>query len=272
MVTLSHRRGLVKVAVPGATLHAQAFGAGEPVLLVHGFPFSSDMWVPVAERLAAAGRRALVPDLRGFGASSGTPASGMATYADDLARLLDGLDVRGPIPWVGFSMGGYVALEAWRRHADRIAALALVDTRATPDDEQARTGRRDTAEKVGQSGSVVVADAMLPKLLSPGALPLLRHAVHAAMAAAPPDGVRAALLAMASRADSTATLATIRVPTLVLVGKDDAITPVADSESMARLLPRARLAVLPDAGHLAPLEQPDAVAAELRAWLASLGA
>jgi pimeloyl-ACP methyl ester carboxylesterase len=255
------------ITVPGASLDVRTFGAGDPVLLVHGFPFSSAMWVPVAERLARSGFRALAPDLRGFGGSAGEPASGVTTYADDLVGVLDGLGARGAVPWVGFSMGGYVALEAWRRHAPRIGALALVDTRATPDDDEARAGRLATAAKVAKDGSVVVADAMLPKLFAPAAPEALRRATHAAMAAAPSAGVAAALHAMASRADSTATLPTIRVPTLVLVGKDDAITPVRDAEAMASAVAGATLVVVEGAGHLAPLEQPDAVAEHLVRWL-----
>ena len=116
-------------------------GAGTPVLLVHGFPFSGAMWTPVAKRLAAAGWRAIVPDLRGFGASVGTPVTSLGDHVDDLVRLLDSLGLRAPVAWVGFSMGGYIALEAWRRHPGRIGGLGLVDTRAGPDDEKGRAGR-----------------------------------------------------------------------------------------------------------------------------------
>ena len=258
----------MNIPVPGASLRVRDFGSGAPILLIHGFPFSSEMWIPVAERIAAEDRRVLVPDLRGFGGSTGEPAQGMGTYADDLAALLGGMGVRGAIPWVGFSMGGYVALEAWRRHAARISALALVDTRATPDDEKARAGRHETATKVDKAGSKVVADAMLAKLFAPAAPEKLRTSVHASMTAAPPAAVAAALRAMASRADSTATLATIRVPVLVLVGQDDAITPVKDSEQMAHAIPGATLAVVSGAGHLAPLEKPDEVVSHLSRWLA----
>jgi pimeloyl-ACP methyl ester carboxylesterase len=255
-------------SVAGASLHVREFGAGAPVLLVHGFPFSSEMWVPVAERIARKDVRAIVPDLRGFGASGGEPAKGMRTYADDLAALLTGMGIRGAIPWVGFSMGGYVALEAWRRHASRISALGLVDTRATPDDEKARAGRHDTAAKVEREGSRVVADAMLPKLFAAEAPDALRRSVHASMAAAAPQAVAAALRAMASREDSTVTLATVRGPALVLVGEEDAITPVKDAEQMVHGISGATLAVLSGAGHLAPLEKPDEVASHLSRWLA----
>ena len=255
------------IAVPGASLRARDLGSGAPVLLVHGFPFSSEMWMPVAERLARKGRRAIVPDLRGFGGSTGEPAQGIGTYAEDLAALLDGMGVRGAIPWVGFSMGGYVALEAWRRHPARISALALVDTRATPDDQKGRAGRRETAAKVEKAGSTVVADAMWPKLFASATPEALHRSVHARMTAAPSAAVAAGLRAMASRPDSTATLATIRVPTLVLVGQEDAITPVKDSEQLAHGIPRATLFVVPGAGHLAPLEQPEEVATRLLRWL-----
>ena len=204
-------------------------GHGAPILLIHGFPFSGAMWHPVAELLAREGRRVLLPDLRGFGASTGTPPTGLAGHADDLVAWLDALGLREPLPWVGFSMGGYVALEAWRRHPERIGRLGLVDTRAGPDDEAGRAGRLATALRVEREGSVVVADAMLPKLFASASSTELRVAAHTAMKASLPQGVAAALRAMAARADSRPTLATIRVPTAVVVGAEDAITPPAEA-------------------------------------------
>ncbi len=257
------------VATDGARLHVTVLGAGAPVLLVHGFPFASPMWEPVGRRLADAGHRVLIPDLRGFGRSRGEPATDVGTFAEDLLSLLDVLWVDGGLPWVGFSMGGYVTLEAWRRRPDRVGSLALVDTRAGADDASAREARTATALRVEKEGSLVVADAMLPKLFAAGASESLRLTAHAQMAAASPEAVAGALRAMAARPDSTPTLRTITVRTLVVVGADDAITPPRDAETLAKGIPGARLRVVKDAGHLTPLEQPIAVAEALLEFLAN---
>ena len=254
--------------VPGASLHVREFGAGAPVLLVHGFPFSSEMWVPVAERIARKDVRAIVPDLRGFGASSGEPAKGMRTYADDLAALLTGMGIRGAIPWVGFSMGGYVALEAWRRHASQ--DLGARPRRHARDPRRRKGARRPPrhggqGRAGGEPGRRGRDAAEAPRRRGTRGV---RQSVHASMAAAAPQAVAAALRAMASREDSTATLAAVRGPTLVLVGQEDAITPVKDAEQMAQGISGATLAVLAGAGHLAPLEKPDEVASHLSRWLA----
>lgn len=257
------------VSIEGARLHVAVAGTGSPVLLVHGFPFSSAMWEPVARRLVDGGHKVIVPDLRGFGRSTGAPVTSIGTFVDDLLRLLDTLWVTGALPWVGFSMGGYVALEAWRRRPDRIGALALVDTRAGADEAPARAAREATAVRVEREGSVIVADSMLSKLFSPAASTAQRQAAHGSMTAASPAAVAGALRAMAARPDSTPTLATINVRTLVVVGAHDTITPPSDAEVLSQGIPGARLRVVKDAGHLAPLEQPEAVAEALLEFLAN---
>lgn len=259
----------MEVAIEGARLHLAVLGEGAPVLLVHGFPFSSAMWEPVGRRLAEGGHKVLIPDLRGFGKSKGAPVSDLGTFVTDLLSLLDVLWVNGALPWVGFSMGGYVAFEAWRRRPDRIESLALVDTRAGADDPAARDGRLATALRVEREGSGVVADAMLPKLFAAATPPSQRQAVHAAMTDAAPAAVAGALRAMAARPDSTPTLHKISVRTLVIVGAEDAITPPREAEVLVGGIPDARLRVVRDAGHLAPLEQPAAVADALLEFLAN---
>lgn len=256
------------INVNGAQLSMAEYGAGSAVLLLHGFPFSGVMWEPVARLLAKLGKRVLVPDLRGFGASTGAPAAALRDHADDLVGLLDALGLHAPVPWIGFSMGGYIALETWRRHPGRIGRLGLVDTRAGPDDDSARAGRLATALRVETEGSAVVADAMLPKLFSPKTAAPQRASHYAAMQAALPLHVAAALRAMAGRADSRPLLATISVPTVVVVGADDVITPPAEAQALAKGIPRARLHVIAAAGHMAPVEQPDAVASALAELLA----
>lgn len=253
----------------GVALHHEAMGEGEPVLLLHGFPFTGALWRPVAERLGD-GWRCILPDLRGMGRSPAADAAGMDDHADDLARLLDALGETRPAAVAGMSMGGYVAFAFARRHPERVRALALVDTRAEPDTEEAARARLATAERVLREGSRVVADDMVGKLFAARAGEELRDRWHAVMAATPPRGVAAALRGMAARPDSLGTLRSLGRPVLVVVGAEDAVTPVESARRMAEAAPGARLETVAGAGHMAVVEQPDAVADALRGFLDSL--
>ncbi len=232
-------------------------GAGVPVLFVHGFPLDRRMWRHQQERLSRCQR--IVPDLRGVGASS-APAGGysMGRYADDLVTVLDAVAVRRAVV-CGLSMGGYVAFELVRRHADRLAGLILCDTRAEADSAEARGNRDALIGLAEREGVRAVGERFLPKLLAPTTFaqqPELVVDVREMMGRLSLPGVVGALRAMRDRPDSTALLPTIRVPTLVIVGEEDQVTPVAGVERMAAAIPGAGVVRIPAAGHLAPLEQP----------------
>jgi pimeloyl-ACP methyl ester carboxylesterase len=246
-------------------------GRGAPLLLVHGFPLDHRMWREQVAELS--GRfRVIAPDLRGFGAS---PAAGdtasMEQYADDLAALLDALDVREPVAFCGLSMGGYIAWQFWRRHAPRLARLILCDTRASADTPEAARNRLEMAQRVLDHGTAEVAPVMLPRLLAPGTQqqrPELVEWLRRQIDAVPPQAIAAAQRAMAARPDASAWLAGIKVPTLVVVGEHDAISTVAEMRGLAEAIPGATLLVVPAAGHLAPLENPAPVNRALAEFLA----
>lgn len=248
-------------------------GDGVPVLWVHGFPLTRDLWRPQVADLADCGRH-LVPDLRGFGETD-APAGvyTMDGYAEDLSGLLDALDVRQAVV-VGSSMGGYIALSFARLYPDRLLGLILADTRATADTAEAAKARRDNAAKTLREGTQAVVDGMFPKLLAPATLarnPDVAQAVREMLQAASPQGVAGALLGMADRADSTPYLKDITAPTLIIVGVEDAITPPKDSQQMAQAIPGSRLVELAQAGHLSNLEQPDAFNSAVRTFLRKAG-
>jgi 3-oxoadipate enol-lactonase len=253
-------------------LSVNVSGAGAPILFVHGFPFHGGMWDDQAAALSE--WQVVVPDLRGFGASgAGAPdAWTMDTFADDLARLIDALEL-GPVVLCGLSMGGYVAFAFWRRHRDLCRGLVLADTRAEADTEAGRAGRQEMAERVQAEGTAFVVDGMLPKLLSgytrrerPGVV----ERVRAMIDGTPADTIARAQRAMAARPDSTRDLGGIDVPVLVVAGEEDAIVPVEVTERMATRIPGARLELVPDAGHLAPMEDPAAFNRVLGGWLATM--
>lgn len=196
-----------------------------------------------------------MPDLPGFGQSR--PDGGALTIDDYAGMMLDLLDHRGidRAVFAGLSMGGYVCLAVARMAPERLRGLILIDTRETADTEEARKGRYDSIEKVRKSGVKPVVDAMLPKMLTGEAPREMRDRVREIMSSSTPEGVIAALGAMAKRPDSTGVLPRIRVPSLVLVGEQDTITPPVDAERMSKAIPGARLVRVADAAHLSNYEQ-----------------
>ena len=245
---------------------------GSPVvLLVHAFPLNRSMWDPQLGPLRARAR-VIAPDLRGFGASEAGPPGPltMDQHADDLAALLDHLGVREPVIYCGLSMGGYVGFAFWRRHRERVRALVLADTRATADSPEARQDRLAMAAKAEEAGSAQPAiEAMLPRLFSPSLRPEAtpRRQVEAMMAGTAARAVADGQRGLAARPDSLGLLPTLAVPALVLVGEHDVLTPPSEAERMAAALPNARLGVVPQAGHLSNLENPDAFTRALLAFV-----
>jgi pimeloyl-ACP methyl ester carboxylesterase len=260
---------MMRERVGGVDLYYRDTGEGEPVVFLHGYPLSGRLWDETVSELGD-GFRCIVPDLRGHGASEASERADMARYADDVAELLDALGETRPVVLVGLSMGGYVAFEFIRRHGDRVRALVLVDTRAGPDTLAAAEARRETAERVLQEGSGAVADEMAERLFASGAPRTLRSRWREIMAATPAGGVAAALRAMADRPDSLPTLEALRIPVLVVVGEEDAITPPAEAERMASAAAGAGLEVVAGAGHMTPVERPAEFGAILRHFLARL--
>lgn len=232
---------------------------GVPVLFIHAFPLNRTMWAPQVSAMVER-CRCIAADLRGFGESVRQPPYSMAQYADDLAGLLEQLHIP-KVVLVGCSMGGYVSFEFWRRYRDRVRAMVLVDTRATADSEEAMQRRRQQIELVRAEGSTALANAQIASMVGKTTRekqPDTYDAVHRMMAQAPVDGIAGALEAMMKRPDSTADLAQIDVPTLVVVGDEDAITPLKDARAMHEQIPGGLLQVIAQAGHLSCLERPAA--------------
>jgi pimeloyl-ACP methyl ester carboxylesterase len=244
--------------INGVQLAYRDEGNGQPLLLIHAFPLSGAMWDKQVAAIAG-DYRVIVPDLRGFGGSQIVPGdAGMDQYADDLAGLLDQLGLEPqPVVVCGLSMGGYIAFAFLRRHRERVSALILADTRAQPDTAEGKQGREQNARLVEEQGPRAIADQMLPKLLSAKAPEPLRAEVRRMIEANDRAGLAAALRAMAARPDSAALLPTIAVPTLVIVGAEDGLTPPSDAQAMHAAISGSRLIQIPGAGHLANLEAPD---------------
>ncbi len=261
------------VEVAGIRMGVVDEGSGPCVLFAHGFPLDHAMWRPQIDALRDS-HRVIVPDLRGFGTSDTTPdVVSMERFADDLFELLDALAIGEPITFCGLSMGGYIAWQFWRRHPKRVAALVLCDTRAAPDSPEAAQGRHDTAEKVLRQGRIPLVKAMIPKLFSKETReknPEMIDDVRAMIGRASPEGIAAALRGMAQREDAREYLDQINLPALLVVGEEDEISPVEEMQSIAAAMPKAEFAVIPNAGHMAPLENPSATNEVLLSFLKSL--
>ena len=247
-------------------------GLGQPVVLLHGYPFNRTLWTEQVSALSNS-YRVITPDLRGLGESDATPgAATMNRMAQDIAALLDHLEISRAVIG-GLSMGGYVVLAFYKQFPSRLRGLVLADTRPQADSEEGKQTRHQQAEKALAEGMASIADSMLPKLLTPETVskrPELVKRVRDMMLKTKPEGAAGALLGMAERDDQTSLLSQISCPALILVGREDPITPVRDSEKMNRAIAGSRLVVIDNASHVSNLERTDQFNEELVRFLNSL--
>lgn len=231
---------------------------GAAVVLLHGFPFNRSLWREQAAALGAT-RRVITPDLRGHGETTVTSGqTTMETMAEDVAALLDTLGV-GRVVLGGLSMGGYVTLAFFRLFPERVRALVLADTRPQADTDEARETREKTARQALGEGMSAIEKSMLPKMLAPATLehePHVVERVRAMILGTNAEGAAAALRGMAARGDQTDLLDKIKVPTLIVVGSEDSITPPKDSETMHTKISGSLMKVIDGAGHVSNVERP----------------
>jgi len=239
------------------------------LVLLHAFPLGARMWAP--QQSAFPGWRVVTPALPGFDGSD-TAASSMDAFATHVNQELDRLGI-GRAVIGGLSLGGYVAFGVLRQRLKRVSALVLADTRSGADSDQGREGRLRMLRILEEQGPSGVFDEMRPKLFGatthaerPAVVEYAKELSGSQSRAA----VEGAIRAMLDRPDSTPLLGTIAVPTLIVVGQEDALTPPADSEAMRVAIPRATLVQLPRAGHLSNLETPEAFNAAVSTFLSTL--
>jgi 3-oxoadipate enol-lactonase len=266
-----------ETTIAGRRVRYAEVGAGRPLVLLHAFPLAHQLW---RQQLAspAPGWRYVAPDLRGFGGSERVPpdasrhavgARSMVDFADDVLALIDVLELDRPA-LAGVSLGGYVAFAMITRLGQRLSGLVLSDTRSEADTDEARRSRRRMQEMVLEKGPPCVADEMVPRLLGETSCrerPELDGEVRGLVESNSAEAIHDALEALASRPDSTQLLGTIRCPTLVTVGAEDVLTPVALHKAMSAAIPGSRLEVIEGAGHLANLEEPEQYNEVLREFL-----
>lgn len=257
--------------VDDASIAYDDVGTGLPVVFLHAFPLNRTMWEPQISALVAESRCISI-DARGFGESTAAAPYSMDRYADDVAAVLDALQIRRAVV-VGLSMGGYVAFALWRRHRERIRGLVLADTRAGADTIETVGRRRELIEIAETQGSTAVANRQIAGLIGKTTRdkrPDIYDAAHRMMAESSVEGIVGALEAMIARPDSSETCSTIDVPALVIVGDEDVPTPVKEARTLASLIPGSRLEILTQAGHLSNIERPAAFNTVVSEFLASL--
>ncbi|MER7000374.1 alpha/beta hydrolase [Streptomyces sp. NPDC000410] len=259
--------------MPSALIDTLTFGyddkgSGPALVLVHGHPFDRSMWAPQLAAFSAT-HRVVAPDLRGYGTSSVVPGTTLLTdFAHDLAALLDRIGV-GRFVLGGLSMGGQIAMECYRLFPERITGLVLADTFPAAETDEGKDLRNAMADRLLAEGMRGYADEVRDKMVAPYNTEA-SGTVHRMMLAAPPEGAAAALRGRAERPDYRDLLTRVTVPALVVVGRDDAYTPVADAEAMHAALPDSTLCVIEGAAHMPNLERPAEFDAALRAYLERL--
>ena len=257
-----------QVSIAGANWAYSEQGSGKPVVLVHGFPLDRRLWSGVASELAST-YHVISVDLPGFGQSTLGPGFTIQSLADGLAEFGRQLHLT-KFALAGLSMGGYVVEAFASKYESMLSSLILVDTKAEADNPQQKQGRDKMIELVRTSGSKAVADDMLGKMLSPETIrqsPQMVRDLRMMMEAVPPKTIETALAAMRDRNEYLSLLPKLTVPLLIIVGQDDVIAPPTLAQAMQQAAPKAKLAIIPTAGHLAPLEQPKSVATAIRDFL-----
>lgn len=256
------------------SFHYRSHGqeTGLPLIFLHGFPFSSEMWTPQLEALPPE-YRAYAYDLRGLGANE--PGDGQYTiegHVDDLLALMDHWKIPKAV-LIGLSMGGYIALRALERNGDRFLAAVLADTRSETDSDPTRLRRAAQVKQVKAIGSLAFADVLLPAGFSPKSLeskPQAVSLIRKLIARTSPLGIAGTLIALAARSDTTSALDRLKLPVLILVGEKDGVTPVSSAQSMHRRIPGSRLEIIPEAAHLSNLENPELFNRHLLEFLRSV--
>jgi 3-oxoadipate enol-lactonase len=255
------------VEMGGQTISWLQSGRGRTLVLLHGFPLHAAMW-DALHATTPHGWTLVTPDLRNFGASRGTPAVSVDDHAADVLALLRHLACEDAVIG-GLSMGGYITLAVHRLAPQRCRALILADTRAEPDNDEARANRVRLQATARERGPDAVLQAMLPKLIGPTAQAagVVRGQLETIARENRAEGLVDGLEALKTRPDARPGLAAIGCPTLVIVGADDALTPPSSAETLRDGIAGAQLVVIPDAGHMSNLEQPVPFALALWSFL-----
>ena len=251
------------VTVNGHQMAYREMGSGPVVLFVHGFPYDHSIWLSLMEKLSST-HRVIALDLPGFGQSElFREINRMSEFASDCHDFLKALNVTQPVTFCGQSMGGYIGWEFWHQQPQQVARLVMCGTKVVPDTQQVQQNRREVAQKVLKEGPEFMAATMAEKLFAPQTSqrnPQLLQQTSEIIRGTSSSAIAAAALGMAERENATDWLAEIQCPTLLVCGTEDIISPVEEMQAIAEQIQGSQLQQIPEAGHMAPVEQPGLVA------------
>lgn len=249
----------MKIHVNEIDIFLEVSGEGFPVLLLHGYPLDHSIWEPILPFFSAKSRM-IMPDLRGHGRSDAPDiTSTMDLMAEDIAGLMDALDIKKAII-VGHSMGGYAAIALARLFLERVSGIGLVSSHARADNVDGRQARMEAVNQIRLNGLEETARVMPAKLTNnPELFPFLSGLIRATN----PVGASCAQQGMAERLDSLDYLSHIKIPSLVVAGGKDVLIPLEKAKETAEKLPDCRLVVIPSAGHVPMLENPASTASAI---------
>lgn len=263
----------IQISVGDMTTCFDDFGEGDmPLIFIHGFPFDKSSWQPQMMYFKQK-HRVIAYDIRGFGGSTaGTETASIALFADDLVQFIDSLHIEKAIV-CGLSMGGYILLNAVQRYSNRFEALILCDTQCIPDSEATSAKRKQTILAIQAGGLKTFTDGFLKNVFVETSLKnksnWVKNIKHI-MLSTPIETITSTLSALAERSETCSSLQEIKVPTLILCGREDTVTPVAQSEILHREIPHSILHIIENAGHLSNLEQPELFNKHITHFIASL--
>ena len=243
-----------------------------PIIFLHGFPFDKSMWNGQLEALKAT-NRVIALDLRGFGKSTiDKPALTIDLLAQDVIAFMDKLAIEKAVV-CGLSMGGYIALNLMKNNANRFEALILCDTQCGADGAEGKQKRYDTIEKINKEGLLEFNTNFIQGVFHPDSFSQKTEIVESlkeVVGANSKEIINAGLAALAEREETCTMLPSIDIPTLVICGKQDELTPLSKSEFMCQHIPNSILKVIDQAGHVSNLEQEEAFNKHIVDFLTSL--
>lgn len=267
-----------RINIGEVELNVADVGEGPAIVFVHGFPLDHSMWQAQIDEFSSS-HRVITPDLRGFGQSGiATGTVTMQQFADDVAALLDVMHVDQPVTFCGLSMGGYIGWQFFKRHRSKLARLIQCDTRAIADTPEGRKQRLKAADTTLEKGAGSLVETMLARLFAEELLfsehaqnhqPDIVRATREVMLTTNPQSIAAAQRGMAERPDVTEMLGQIDVPTLILCGEHDAISPAEEMRGISAAIPGAQYVEIAGAGHMSPLEKPAEVNSAIQQFLAA---
>lgn len=254
------KKSINTVDIEGTTISFDDFGKGEmPIIFIHGFPFDKSSWQPQMTFLKKT-HRVIAYDIRGFGASiTNDEQESIDLFSNDLVKFMDALSIKKAIV-CGLSMGGYILLNAVHRFSDRFEAIILSDTQCIADSEAAKEKRAKSIKQIEAEGLKDFADGFIKNVFCQNSLDNKKELVETiknVILKTSQRTVVGTLRALAQRSEMCASLNQISVPTLIICGKEDGVTPPIQAEFMYGKILNSRLQIIENAGHLSNLEQPD---------------